>query len=316
MASNYLFKLLHVVFVGFLMSFLYGGATSLLIWVYDPSHSPKYIEAYVTGYNCLISGGLTIGTGIFVLLSYRDIPALIEGAFKPSVLAGTRYPYFKRRYLSAAEAAAFSAIYAAAAYGIFSICKFPIPGLANSFLVAFSCLQYALGVFVGRQIYFIAHMLRSIDEVQIDRDMMKSGISSVVGFVNVVSTMVVIGTYAHVTGFYQGQFEFVQPIGSSARVLLLLPLLIATPVIVVFNFYPRVVLRRLYDRSNERIARKLQKELAQEHLSMFDRRALEIEYDRARQAATKGQLELSLSDIPIAITILVALIGLVSNLKS
>jgi hypothetical protein len=315
MASNHLFKLLHVVFAGFLMSFLYGAATSLLIWIYHPSQASKYVEAYVTGYNCLISGGITIGTGIFVLLSYRKMPAIIERAFKPSALAATRYPHFKRRYLSVAEAAGFSAVYVAAAYGIFSICRFPIPGLGNSFLVAFACLQYALGVFVGRQIYFIAHMLRSIDEVQIDRDMMKAGISSVAGFVNIVSTMVVIGTYAHVSGFYHGQFEFVQPIGSSARVLLLLPLLIAAPVIVVFNFYPRVVLRRLYDRSNERIARKLQKELAQEHLPTFERRALEIEYDRARQAATKGQLELTLSDIPIAITILVALIGLVSNLK-
>ena len=316
MASNHLFRLLHVVFGGFLASLLYGGVTSMLIWVYEPSRTAQYIQAFAGTYNCLVSGGLAIGTGIFVLLAYRELPSFIDRVFDQDALAATPYPHFKRRYLSASEAVTFSAIYVTVAFGIFSVCRFPIPGLGNSFLVFFACLQYGLGVFVGRQIYFAAHMLRAIGDVRIDRDLMKTGLSSIAGFVNIVSTMVVITTYFHVSGFYRGEFEFVQPIGSSARILLLLPLLIATPVVVVFNFYPRVVLRRLYDRSNEIIARRLQQELGQVHLTPFDRRSLEIEYDRMRQAEAKSQLELSLSDIPIAVTILAALIGLMSNLGS
>ena len=316
MVSNHLLKLFHVMFAGFLISLLYGGVSSLLVWIYEPDRTALYIEAFVTTYNCLVSGGLAIGTGAFVLLSYRELPALIDRVFDQNALASTSYPYFRRRYLSVSEAAAFSAVYVAVAFGIFSVCRFPIPGLGNSLLVIFACIQYALGVFVGRQIYFAAHIFRAISEVRIDQDMMKAGLSSIAGFVNIVSTMVVITTYIHVSGFYQGPFEFVHPIGPSAKILLLLPLLIATPAIVVFNFYPRVVLRRLYDRSNEILARRLQEELAQSHLSAFARRSLEIDYDRVRQAEAKGQLELTLSDIPIAITVVVALIGLISNLVS
>ncbi|HEY0411945.1 MAG TPA: hypothetical protein VGD66_02240 [Allosphingosinicella sp.] len=305
-----------MVFAGFLASLLYGGVSSLLVWIYDPARTAAYIEAFVTTYNCLVSGGLAIGTGVFVMLSYRGVPALIDRVFNQDALAATSYPYFRRRYLSVSEAAAFSAVYVAVAYGIFSICRFPIHGLGNSFLVIFACIQYALGVFVGRQIYFVAHIFRAISEVGIDRDLMKSGLSSIAGFVNIVSTMVVIMTYFHVSGFYRGPFEFVYPIGPSAKILLLLPLVIATPAIVVFNFYPRIVLRRLYDQSNEILARSLQDELAQGHLSAFARSSLEIEYDRVRKAEAKGQLELTLSDIPIAITIIVALIGLISHLAS
>lgn len=314
MVSDYLFKLLHIVFAGFLVSFLYGGITSLAVWIYEPEWLARYIDSYVISYNCLVSGGLILGTGLFVLLSQRSIPRLIESNFDAAALAETRYEHFKRRFGRVSEASAFSATYAFIAFGIFSLCQFPLSDLPRGFLISYACAQYAVGVFVGRQIFFIAHMLRSISGIRITRNMVESDIAQVAGYVNIVSTMTVMAVYFHVTGFYYGKFNFVQPFGESARMFLLLPVLIAVPVIVVFNFYPRAVLRHLYDRSNKQLETALAEDLSSDHLSEFARRSLEIEYDRLRQAAAKGQLELSLSDIPMAITIVAALIGLLSNL--
>lgn len=84
--------------------------------------------------------------------------------------------------------------------------------------------------------------------------------------------------------------------------------------IVVFNFYPRVVLRKLFEREIQGEVETLTEKLKNEHLSEMERMSFVVEYDRLAKEEVKGKLQLSLSDLPMAITIVLMIIGLLVKL--
>ncbi|MDO8281453.1 MAG: hypothetical protein Q7U10_02315 [Thermodesulfovibrionia bacterium] len=315
MTSNYLFRLLHLMFLGFALSAVYCGVTAFAVWQQDASQLPKYLSAYIVSFNCLISGGIVLGAGIFVLATQKEIPSLIEEAFSADSIAASDYPKKRKGYASKFGAAAFSANYIIVAFFIFYFCKFPVEGIGEYFLIAMACVQYAFGVYVGRKIYFIAHMLHAVADITPAKNVLReTNLSIVVTYVNIVTTITIIGLYINVVGFYRGPFLYTPPIGSALKIALLLPVLIAVPVLIVFNFYPRIVLRKLYAKSITEEVASLTKKLGRKKMSEIERMSFLIEYDRLAKEEAKGKLQLSLSDLPMGITIVIMLVGLLSKL--
>ena len=245
-------------FWGFAIALSYGGVTAGAIWFLEgPDTLKRYLDAYFVTFNCLISGGLIIGTSIFVWRTQCSIPLFIEATFDQGALSETSFKKQKDRFLSLRRSMTFSTMFIVAGFVIFYLCKFPFRGVPEYFLIGFACVQYGLGVYVGRKLFYVAQMLNSIEDIKLTSNIFKDDtLSHVVSYVNILSTLTIIFVYVHVTSYYHGPFEFNPVYGSAARVALMLPAVIAAPVLVIFNFYPRAILRRLYTRSiNDQVAR-------------------------------------------------------------
>jgi len=300
-------------FVGFAMALAFGAATAGVVWFTEtPDTLKRYLEAYFISFNCLISGGLILGTAIFVFQSQESIPSFIESAFDEASLKETTYAEKKKRFLSRRRSITFSADFAVVGFVIFYFCKFPFRGVPEYFLIFFACTQYALGVYVGRKLFYVAQMLNSVEEIRLTRNIFKDDdLGYIISYVNVLSTLTIIFVYVHVTSYYHGPFEYSSILSSSLRVALLLPAVIAAPVLVIFNFYPRVVLRRLYSRSIADQVKRLTDRLKSRSLSEFERMSCVIEYDKLWKDELRNRLRLTLSDLPIGITIVIMIVGLI-----
>jgi hypothetical protein len=307
--------MLHSVQWGFGVSLLYGVITALAVWIIEPASYPRYVDAFVVAFNCLVSGGLVIGTALFVMFTEKSIPELVEKSFPNSALQKTSYFRFKRRYSAKIQQMVFSATYVVIAFGIFYYCQFPYTELINNLLLFFACSQYGLLLYVGRKIYFTAYMLNSLSTAPLRRSLLKNTeITNIASYVNIVSTLTVASLYTNAVSFYRGPFLYSSIFGYSPRLFLLLPVVAAVPAVIIFNFYPRIILRRLYEKSIAKEVAALQRRLRKNNLSAADFEALSIDYDRLKQAELKERLQLTLSDAPMAVAIIVALFGLVSKI--
>ncbi len=309
--STYLFTLVWHLLFGFVASLAYCAATGYAVWLFEPSNLQQYVEAFVASFNCVISGGLIIGAATFVFTTQKTIPLTIETAVDRETLAGTEFQKQKRRYLSTARSLTFSTDFIVIGFFIFYFCKFPLSGIAERFLIAFSCLEYALGAYIGRKLFYIAHMLHSISNIRVTKNIFReSELNSIITYVNILSTLTVIFVYVNVNSYYGGPFLYSSILSAPLKIILLLPAVIATPVLVLFNFYPRTVLRQLYSRSIADEVARLTEALRNEYLSDIERMSFVIAYDRLAKDELKGMLQLSLSDLPMGVTIIVMIIGL------
>jgi hypothetical protein len=253
-----------------------------------------------------------VGTASFVLLTQRSIPRFIEQTFGPDALSQTDFKKQKSRYFSLRKTLTFSTNFIVVGFGIFYLCKFPFDGIAESFLIVWACVQYALGVYVGRKLFYIAHMLHAVADIRISKDIFTDDVlGAIVSYVNILSTLTVIFVYVHVTSYYHGPFVYDSQFTDSPRIALLLPAIIAMPVLVIFNFYPRSVLRKLYSASIDLEQKRIEASLMDEQLPDLERRAYLMEWDKLAKDDLRTRLQLSLSDLPIGITIVIMIIGLV-----
>src|SRR5207253_10515059 len=115
-------------------------------------------------------------------------------------------------------------------------------------------------------------------------------------------------SYANHLDYMDVPFLYQSMFGQIVNILLLVPALIGTPVLLIFNFYPRIVLRKLYHQSIDVEIRSLQKALQNEKLSSFEKRSYLLAFDRMSRDELRYSLQLTLSDLPIGITILVMLL--------
>ena len=77
-----LFQLMNQMFGGFGIALVYGVITATAVWFFEaPDVLRRYLDAYFVTFNCLISGGLIIGTAIFVWWTQASIPSFIEEFF-------------------------------------------------------------------------------------------------------------------------------------------------------------------------------------------------------------------------------------------
>lgn len=311
MGSSHLFSLTNQVFWGLAISVAYAAASAGVVFWLQPGALEPYVEVFVISFNCIISGGLIIGASLFVYSSQGCVPKFIEVSFDAESLAKTKYAKQKARYLSRGRSMRFATYFTLASSLIFYVCKFPFDGAAQYFLIAFGCIEYALGIYVGRKLYYIAKMLHAVGGVEITRDIFRQdALGSVVSYVNILSTLTVVFVYVHVKSYYNGPFQYPHGFAHTLQFLLLLPAIVATPVIVVFNFYPRTVLRQLYSRSIKQDVDHLLEQLRRRNLSEYERLSYVVEYDALARDELKTRLQLSLSDLPIGLTIVLMVVAL------
>ena len=298
---------MHLLFIGLTISLAYCLLSAALLYFLEgKSELKQFLVAYNSSFKTLISLGLIIGTALIVYKSQDIIPETIEKAFKGEQWPKAEYLSYKERFVSTRKSITFAAEFVVIGFFIFSYCQFPLSGLGEALMIIPACAQYALGVYVGRKLCYAGMMLHSLLGTRVAKNLFKEReLDDINSYVHIASTLTIICVYLNVLSYYEGPFLYQSVFGSSIRILLLIPALIATPVLLIFNFYPRVVLRKLYDQSIDIEIKKLQEALHNEQLSFFEKKSYLLEVDRMSREELRYSLQLTLSDLPIGVTILI-----------
>ena len=304
------FRPIAIFFLGLGASLVYGLVGMGLIWYFEGKFAAlAFFTAYTTSFKTLISFGLILGTAFVVLRMQKDFPDMINKAFTETTLSKTDYPQQELKFWSEGKTTRFAALMVVVAFVIFSLCSFPLSPLGDIFMIIAACAQYGFASFVGRKLRYAAVMLDSLRDVAPTRNLFKKReLDNINWYVNVTSTLTIIFVYVHVTSYYDGPFAYNSEFGQSVKIFLLFPAIIATPVLLIFNFYPREILRKLYSRSIDFEIKKLRRILANESLSEYEKRSYLIEFDKMSKEELRYSLHLALTDLPIGITILVMLL--------
>ena len=298
---------MNTVFVGLAISLAYGvvGA-GILFPLEGGAETYNFWEAYVSTFRSLFSLGLILGTALVVHRTQALIPERIEASFTEEQLAATTYSTYRDRYVSRRRSVTFAAEFVVAAFVIFSLCQLPLGSIAEALLMIAVCAEYAFGVYVGRKLCYAGMMLHALLEIRVTRNLFAGHeLDEINTHVNVVSMLTLVFVYVHVRNYYDAPFAYQSFMGASARVLLILPAIIATPVLLIFNFYPRSALRRIYSQSIDVAVRRLREKLKREDLSAYEQKACVIEFDKLARDELRYRLRLTLSDLPIGIAVVV-----------
>jgi hypothetical protein len=167
------------------------------------------------------------------------------------------------------------------------------------------CAEYALAVYVGRKLMYTACMLHSLQTIPVTRNLFrKRELDGLNPYIHVASTLTIIFLYVHMISYYDGPFLFGSIVGRSTKIFLLFLPLICTPVLLIINFYPRVILTKIYDRSIDLEITRLREALRNEKITSYEKRSYLLEFDKMLREQLRYSLQLTLTDLPIGITIL------------
>lgn len=304
------FYLMNIVFIGLAASLTYGLVSTALLYAVEPRIAPAFLEAYFTSFRTILSLGLILGTALLVYKTQYLIPDILRDSFTTRQLARSSYPLYEQRYLSRRRSLTFAAEFVIAAFIIFTLCQFPLQSPAEDLMIIAACAEYGFGVYVGRKLCYAGMMLHSLLPIRVRRNLFANReLDEINSYVNIVSTLTILFVYVHVTNYYDAPFLCGSAAGESVRMFLILPAVIATPVLLIFNFYPRVVLRKVYSRSIEVELKRLRSVLSNEELSAFERRSHLVDFERMSQDQVRFNLRLTLNDLPIGIIIMIMILG-------
>ena len=266
--------------------------------------SIKFLKAYTIDFKTIVSLGLSLGTAFVVHQAQGDIPRIIEGVFTEEQLP-TEYFVNRERFWSLYRSVNFITQVVVVAALIFWYCRFPLSLPGRICMLLAVCAEYGFASFVGRKLRYAAMMMHSLSNVNVTRNLFKDReLDSINWYVNVASTLTIIFVYVHVMFYYKGPFAYDTVFKESIRIFLILPAIMATPVLLIFNFYPREVLRKLYAKSIDFELENLRRKLRFEKLNSFEKRSYLIEFQKMSRDELRYSLQLALTDLPIGITIL------------
>jgi hypothetical protein len=296
-----------ILFGGLFASLVYGAAGLGYIWIFNShAQAQQFFAAYTRDFKTVISLGLILGTAVIIRISQNLIPQTIEDAFTPDELVGTKYSTYKGHLHSLRKSLSFSGIFFGVGFIIFWQADFRLSGAGEVLMMLAACTQYALGVYVGRKLIYGGMMLHSLMDAQVTRNLFKKReLDDINSYVHLASTLTIIFVYVHVMSYYEGPFAYSMWTGQSIRLFLVLPAIIASPVLLIFNFYPRSVLRKLYDQSIDVEIESLKATLKDEKIGDYEKRSRLIQFDKMLRDELRYNLQLTLSDLPIGITILI-----------
>jgi hypothetical protein len=300
------FEVMWTLWWGMLSSIGYGAISFLTLWgVKGKPEAQLFLLTYTVSFKTVVSLGLIFGTALIVFRYQNRFTEVIEAAFTKSELSETKYFSQKRLFERARYSMEFSGEMALVGFIIFSRSHFPLPRLAESLMMVAACTEYALGVYVGRKLLRAGMMLHALLKAKVTRNLFaKRELDDINTYVNVASTVTIIFVYVHVMSYYAGPFKFDSMFGQSIKPFLILPAVIATPVLLIFNFYSREVLRKLYRESIDVEIAALQERLHKETASFSERRSYLLQFDKMCRDELRYSLQLTINDLPFGITIL------------
>jgi hypothetical protein len=296
-----------LLFTGFALSLVYGLCSATILYFGSGKRlATVFLVQYIESFNILLTLGLVTATALIVRYAQNLIPNTIEATFNDEELRLTEYGEFKKRFFSLRRTIEFAGEFTIISFAIFHFCHFPLPPTGEAFMLIAACLQWTLASYVGRKLRYASMMLYSLLDINVTSNFFKKRRLDVINTaVNIASTLTIIFVYLHVRSFYNGPFLYDTFLGKSAQVFLLLLAILATPVLLMFNFFPREVIRKIYDKSIDIEIKNAQEEIKDEAMSDFEKKLRLLDLGKMYRDELRYSLKLTLSDLPIGITILI-----------
>ena len=312
--SRNVFFVMNSVYLGFAISFLYGVITSAIAYLVDRNAFHQYLQNFFISYNCFITGGLLFGLTLQIYKTQNYIPDLLSKVFGQEKLTENNvFLHHKRTFFSVKASMRIVTIHIILSFVLFYFAKFPYKNkILENLMIIYGCALYGCGVYIGRKAFYVAQMLQSIEDVEFSDDLFTDNkLDGISTYINVITTFTVLAIWFHVNSYYSGPFEYNSQLGNSIKILMFYPAIIAMPVLIVFNYYPKTLLRKLYSKSIDIKIDLLNKELSsKENITEFERIKYLSETDKISRDELKYQLKLALNDLPLIITIVIMLADL------
>jgi len=304
------FRLLLLLNFGLASSVAYGLLGAALVWYFrGVTEAQLFFAVYAGSFKTIISLGLIVGTSIIVFLNQDVIPNTIEAALGEQLPSD--YYYHKRRFFSLRRSLTFSIEATLVAFVIFSYCQFPLSKTGQPLMLIAVCSEYALLAYVGRKLLYTGMMLHSLLGATVTRNLFrKRELDAINAYAYSTSTLAVIFVCFHVITYYSGPFVYGSVFGSTIKTFILWPALVAAPALLIVNFYPRIILKKLYMRSIDVELKRLKKAMKTDDSSAAEKRFYLIEVDKLSRDELREHLRLTLSDFLSPIAILIMLIVL------
>jgi hypothetical protein len=301
------FHVMKRLFSGFYFGLLYGlGGLLLLVIIDGPEMGTEFFFAYTTSYRTIVSLCVVSGTAVIVYHSQHVIPQTVRKAFCNAPLPEK---YYEKEEIFLKRSLELPALFMVISWAIFSYCQFDLHPPAQRLMLIAVCIEYGLAVYVGRKLLDAALMLEALMKTNVPRNLFRNReLDDINTFVHITSTLMIIFFYLNVTGYYHGKYLFTSILGVGIKPFLLLLAVVSTPVLLMFNFFGRALLRRFYSQSIDLEIRNLQQALAGKGLTEFEERSYVMEVEKMSRDELRYSLQLSLSDLPIGITLLVMII--------
>lgn len=253
------FGLLFSVFRGLAISLSFGLIGAALVYAVDGlPESTQFLKMYIGLFGTLVSLGLIAGAALTTSRFQRLIPASIEAAFATSDLAATSYFAGKRRFFSISRTVTFAFIFGVVGFSISSMSRFPASGLAEALMMAAAYVQWVLISYVCRKLFYSVVMLQSVVSLTVAADAFRKRHLNVIDtVVRLIATFSGVFLFVLVRTYYDAPFLYTGMLGAGARVLVLLPPVVAIVTFLVLNFLPRVALQQIYDKSIDALVAQL-----------------------------------------------------------
>jgi hypothetical protein len=295
---------------------VYAAAGYEIVRLLEGDDEPlRFLKFFVADY-----GGLATGTACATLFLMSisvlgSLPKLIEDAIPDSEIKKSTYEFWRTRFASLPLGLMQFTTYFAGGFAIYSLLGFPVGNHSKSLLVVFTSLQYAFGGVIGRKLWCLGHMLRSLEVVDPREDLLESeSLPRLIYAVNIFTFLTLLMTTVHTYFHANIQYGPHSELLSILQPIVYLPLILAMPVIVLFNFYPRMVVNRLYLKSirqrKDRLTRKIERS-DESDISKFKHT---IDYEKYLNEEFRYRQRVALSELPVALTVILALIAVAVRL--
>lgn len=291
-------------FAGLAISLVYGLFGAALVYlVSGNAAAQKFFASFFADFGMLVSLGTITSTALIVWSAQEIIPKTVETAFKTKELPGGYFEH-KQRFYSKRHTVGFATQMIFISFFILAACRFPLEAAGETLMVIAFCAQYVLASYVGRKLRYAGMMLHALLEMPVKRNVFRTrALDDINTAVHIASTLTMVWVYIHVRSSYTAPFEFHPLVGDSAKIFLVLPAVLAVPVLLMFNFFPRAALRKIYSKSIEVELRRVRSLLRNEQLTNHEKRLFLLEVGKMCREELRYSLQLTLSDLPIAITL-------------
>jgi len=269
-----------------------------------------FIKFFVSGYCGLVTGTACATLFMMSIFALRIVSSLIEDAIPKHEIAKTGYPFWKARFESLPLGLAQFTTYFFGGFAIYSLLGFPIGSLGEFALVVFTSLQYAFGGFVGRKLWCVSHMLRSLETVTPKDDLLETeALPRLIYVVNIFTFLTLVMTAIHTYFHARIDYTSLSRLGDIILPIVYLPLVLAMPVVTLFNFYPRMVVNRLYLKSIRQRKEWLARKMERSDESDISKIKYTIDYEKYLNEEFRYRQRVALSELPVALSIILAVVA-------
>lgn len=302
-------KVIYSFWAALSLTAMYGILGYIAFFTFEGSDSASsLIKFYIIDYSGLITGGACTTLFFLVILILGEFPNTISSNFSEKQLKYTQYSYWLKKSTSIIFGVLQFALYFLIGFSIYMLLEFPVPDSQKLYFTISTGVQFGMGGYVGRRLWCVGLMLKCLETVNPDRELFgNDDLPRLIYIVNIFTfltfLMTGVHTYFHSIIEYENSTDlryFIEP-------MVYLPAILAFPVVILFNFYPRMVVNRIYIRSINQQRDYIYQKLKDAGEDEVTRLKYMIEYQKYMNEEFRYRQRVALSEVPIALTILVAI---------